>query len=144
MKYVQLLESLPPNELILKFTMTAPKHVQEGMKSTIIGFLGSLPNYALDASLFTTSSKVASLLYQMQITGYMFKNAENRMTMSKALKGKVFFTIFVIQQMFDQFRMKGYPVCHLLVKYVLTTRCWLLLMLISMQISQSNPQVENR
>jgi hypothetical protein len=41
-------------------------------------FIGSLPTYALDAVLITTNSKLANLLYQMQITGYMFKNAEYR------------------------------------------------------------------
>jgi hypothetical protein len=49
--------------------------------------LGSLPNYALDAVMMTTSTKLANLFYQMQITGYMFKNAEYRMSLTKSLKG---------------------------------------------------------
>ena len=52
-----------------------------------MNILGSLPNYALDASLITTNTKLANLLYQMQITGYMFKNAEYQMSMTKLLKG---------------------------------------------------------
>jgi len=30
-----------------------------------------MPNYALDAALITTNAKLANLLYQMQITGYL-------------------------------------------------------------------------
>ena len=49
--------------------------------------LGNIPNYALDATMLTTNTRMASLLYQMQITGYMFKNAEYQMSMTKMLKG---------------------------------------------------------
>ena len=70
-----------------KFTRTAPLSVQEGVKSTIANLLGSLPQYALDAALVTTSSKLANLMFQMQMTGYMFKNAEYRMSFTKSLKG---------------------------------------------------------
>jgi hypothetical protein len=62
-------EKLTPNELLDKFAETAPRNVQEATKSTVVSILGSLPNYALDAALITTSSKLASLLYQMQLTG---------------------------------------------------------------------------
>lgn len=54
-----------------------------------MNFLGSLPNYALDAALVTTSVRLANLLYQMQITGYMLKNAEYVMSLTKSLKGIV-------------------------------------------------------
>lgn len=46
-----------------------------------------MPNYVLDAAMVTTSSKLANLLYQMQMTGYMFKNAEYRMSLTRSLKG---------------------------------------------------------
>lgn len=71
----------------MKFAKSAPSNVQEATKSTIMNLLGSLPNYALDAALVTTNLKLANLLYQMQITGYMFKNAEYRMSLTKSLKG---------------------------------------------------------
>jgi hypothetical protein len=87
MRYFQIVEKLSPNELLKKFAETAPKNVQEAAKSTIVTVLGTLPNYALDAAMITTSSKLANLLYQMQLTGYMFKNAEYRMSFTKSLKG---------------------------------------------------------
>ena len=74
-RYFELVEKLSPNELLQKFAETAPRNVQEATKSTIVSMLGSLPNYALDAAMITTSSKLANLLYQMQLTGYMFKSA---------------------------------------------------------------------
>jgi hypothetical protein len=86
-RYYKFVDGLAPNELLKKFAKSAPANVQEATKSTIMNLLGSLPNYALDAALVTTNLKLANLLYQMQITGYMFKNAEYRMSMTKLLKG---------------------------------------------------------
>lgn len=88
-KYFKMVESLAPNDMLLKFAKTAPKAVQEAAKSTIMNLLGNLPNYALDAAMITTNTKLANLLYQMQMTGYMFKNAEYRMSLTRMLKGKV-------------------------------------------------------
>jgi hypothetical protein len=90
-KYFKMIESLEPNDMLTKFAKSAPKHVQEAAKGTILNMLGNLPNYALDAALITTNTKLANLLYQMQMTGYMFKNAEYRMSLTKMLKGKHLF-----------------------------------------------------
>jgi hypothetical protein len=87
MRYFQIVEKLAPNDMIQRFATNAPKNVQEAAKSTVMSILGSLPNYALDASMITTSTKLANLLYQMQMTGYMFKNAEYRMSLTRSLKG---------------------------------------------------------
>ena len=89
-KYYKIIDSLSPNEMLLRFAKSAPPHVQSAAKSTIMNIFGSLPNYALDASLVTTNTKLANLLYQMQITGYMFKNAEYRMSLTKSLKGTTY------------------------------------------------------
>ena len=86
-RYFEIVEKIAPNDMIQKFLQTAPKNVQEAAKSTVMTILGSLPNYALDAALITTSTKLANLLYQMQMTGYMFKNAEYRMTLTRSLRG---------------------------------------------------------
>jgi hypothetical protein len=86
-RYFQIVDKLAPNEMLRKFTMSAPQNVQEAAKSTIMSILGNLPNYALDAALITTSSKLANLIYQMQMTGYMLKNAEYRMSLTRSLKG---------------------------------------------------------
>jgi hypothetical protein len=87
LRYCQSLENIPPQEIIVKFAQSAPLNVQEATKSTIVNLIGNFPNYSLDAALVTTSVKLASLLYQMQITGYLFKSAEYVMSTTKTLKG---------------------------------------------------------
>lgn len=89
------MQGLSPNDMLMKFAQSAPQNVQEAAKSTVMNILGTLPNYALDAALITTNTKLANLLYQMQITGYMFKNAEYRMSFTRSLKG--WFQAFVPQ-----------------------------------------------
>jgi len=86
-RYFKMVDKLQPNEMLQRFAQTAPKNVQEAAKSTIVNILGSLPNYALDASLVTTNTKLANLMFQMEVTGYMLKNAEYRMSLTSALKG---------------------------------------------------------
>lgn len=86
-KYFTIVDNIVPHEMMRRFTSSAPRNVQEAAKSTIMNLLGTMPNYALDASLITTNKKLANLLYQMQITGYMFKNAEYQMSFTKLLKG---------------------------------------------------------
>eukprot|EP01041_Mallomonas_annulata_P009989 gene9989-20776_t len=85
-RYFQQVSDLTPNDMLQRFSQNAPRHVQEAVKSTIMSILGNLPSYALDASLITTNSKLANLMFQMQITGYMFKNAEYRMSLTRSLK----------------------------------------------------------
>jgi len=86
-KYFQKVESLQPNDMLQKFAKSAPLNVQEAAKGTIAGIFGSLPDYALDASLVTTNARLANLLFQMQVSGYILKNAEYRMTLTRSLKG---------------------------------------------------------
>lgn len=87
LRYFKIVEDLAPNEMLSKFAVQAPANVQEAAKSTVMSILGQLPNYALDASLITTSTKLANLIYQMQMTGYMLKNGEYRISMTRQLKG---------------------------------------------------------
>lgn len=86
-RYFNIVEKISPNDMIQKFAATAPANVQAACKSTVVNILGSLPNYALDAALITSSTKLSNLLHQMQITGYMFKNAEYQMSFIRSLKG---------------------------------------------------------
>ena len=86
-RYFNIVEKIAPNDMIQKFAATAPANVQAACKSTVVNILGSLPTYALDAALITSSTKLSNLLHQMQITGYMFKNAEYQMSFIRSLKG---------------------------------------------------------
>jgi hypothetical protein len=86
-RYYKLVADLSPNVVLQKFAASAAPNVQAAVKSTIVSILGSLPNYVLDTSLITTNTKLANLMFQMEVTGYMLKNAEYRMSLTRSLKG---------------------------------------------------------
>jgi hypothetical protein len=83
--YVKVVQDLTPSELIGRFTSTAHPRVQSAVKSTILGLIGNLPKMAFETKTVTTGERLASLMFQLQMTGYMFKNAEYRLTMANAL-----------------------------------------------------------
>ena len=84
--YVKWLESLTPGEMVGQFMATAPPRVQSAVKNTVIGLLGSLrASNAFDASIVTTQRALASLMFQLEMTGYMFRNAEYRLALQKTL-----------------------------------------------------------
>jgi hypothetical protein len=82
-QYFNIIENIKPHVLLTKFAQSAPANVQNAAKTTIMNLLGAIPNYAMEASMVTTNTRMANLLYQMQITGYMFKNAEYQLSMTK-------------------------------------------------------------
>ncbi|KAL3922902.1 MAG: hypothetical protein SGARI_006346 [Bacillariaceae sp.] len=82
---MQVVSKISPSEVISKFTATAAPQVQEAVRTTILGLIGSLPKLAFETTSITTGQRLASLMFQLQMTGYMFKNAEYRMSMSQSL-----------------------------------------------------------
>ena len=83
--YMQVVSKLSPSELISKFTATANPRVQGAVRNTILGLIGSLPKMAFDTTTITTGQRLASLMFQLQMTGYMFKNADYRLSLSQSL-----------------------------------------------------------
>jgi hypothetical protein len=83
--YMQVVSKLSPSELISKFTASSSPRVQEAVRATILGLIGSLPKMAFDTTTITTGQRLASLMFQLQMTGYMFKNAEYRSSLSQSL-----------------------------------------------------------
>jgi len=75
--YMNVVSKLSPSELISKFTATAHPRVQNAVRSTILGLIGGLPKLAFDTTTITTGQKLASLMFQLQMTGYMFKVCVN-------------------------------------------------------------------
>lgn len=71
--YMAVVSKLSPSDLISKFTATAHPRVQNAIRSTILGLIGGLPKMAFDTTTITTGQKLASLMFQLQMTGYMFK-----------------------------------------------------------------------
>lgn len=83
--YMAVVSSLSPSEMISKFTSTAHPRVQNAVRSTILGLIGGLPKLAFDTNVITTGQRLASLMFQLQMTGYMFKNAEYRLSLQQSL-----------------------------------------------------------
>ena len=83
--YLRVVANLSPSDLISKFTATADPRVQQAVRATILGLIGSLPKMAFDTTTITTGQRLASLMFQLQMSGYMFKNAEYRMSLSQSL-----------------------------------------------------------
>ena len=83
--YMQVVSKLSPSDLISKFTATTSPRVQEAVRATILGLIGSLPKMAFETTTITTGQRLASLMFQLQMTGYMFKNAEYRLSLSQSL-----------------------------------------------------------
>jgi len=83
--YTQVVSKISPSDLIAKFTAESDPRVQEAVRTTILGLIGSLPKLAFETTSVTTGQRLASLMFQLQMTGYMFKNAEYRLSMSQSL-----------------------------------------------------------
>ena len=83
--YLNVVAKLSPSDLISKFTSTAHPRVQDAVRNTILGLIGSLPKMAFETTTITTGERLASLMFQLQMTGYLFKNAEYRLSLSQSL-----------------------------------------------------------
>lgn len=85
--YLQVVSKLSPSDLISKFTSTAHPRVQDAVRSTVLGLIGTLPKMAFETTTITTGERLASLMFQLQLTGYMLKNADYRLSLSQSLGG---------------------------------------------------------
>lgn len=84
--YLNVVSRLTPSDLISRFTETASPRVQDAVRTTILGLIGGLPQMAFETKTIATGERLASLMFQLQMTGYMFKNAEYRMSLSQSLE----------------------------------------------------------
>ena len=83
--YVLAMQNIPAPELIKGFAETAPT-MQAGWP-TVVSLLGNLPPHLYDVNVMSTGQNVASLMYSMQMTGYMCRNAEYRRSLLETLEG---------------------------------------------------------
>jgi len=83
--YLSIVSNLPPSDLISTFTSTASPRVQDAVRTTVLGLIGGLPSQKFETKTVATGERLASLMFQLQMTGYMFKNAEYRLSLSSSL-----------------------------------------------------------
>jgi len=84
-RYVKEMSELEVMELVQEFAATAPKPVQFAVTATVASLLGKLPDQVMEQEITTTGKALGSLLFNMQMTGYMFRNAEYRRSLSESL-----------------------------------------------------------
>mmetsp|Transcript_41893 Transcript_41893/g.131332 ORF Transcript_41893/g.131332 Transcript_41893/m.131332 type:complete len:225 (-) Transcript_41893:576-1250(-) len=84
--YFDVVMNVAPNEMIRRFMSTSSPQAQASVRTTILGLLGSMPQFAVDTAVMTTGGRLAACMFQLQMTGYMFKNAEYRISLTKSLE----------------------------------------------------------
>ena len=86
-QYYKTVSDIELPELLKEFAQTAPKEVQVAVKATVAALLGNLPPAVGDSAIQTTGKSLASLMFNMQMTGYLFRNAQYRKSVAAALAG---------------------------------------------------------
>jgi len=74
-----------PGDVMREFFSTASPQVTEAMQDAVMSLLGSLPPLQFDTSMTTTGDRLAALMLQLQMTGYMLRNAEYVFTLRRLL-----------------------------------------------------------
>lgn len=86
----RLMSNQSPNQAIRDFVSTANPQVVQAMSGAVSSLLGGLSNplSGVDTIVKATGDKVASLCFQLQMTGYLFRNAEYVMALKDLMKLK--------------------------------------------------------
>lgn len=74
----RIMTSDSPNQAISSFVKSANPEVLQSMMTAVSGLLGGLANpmMGIDTVITANGEKIANLCFQLQMTGYMFRNAE--------------------------------------------------------------------
>ena len=87
-KLFELSTRQSPSTMMREFFATASPEVSQSMQDAVTTLLGALPPFEFDAQVTTTGDKLAALMLQLQMTGYMLRNAEYVMTIRRILRLK--------------------------------------------------------
>eukprot|EP00967_Tisochrysis_lutea_P102620 scaffold154615_cov34-Tisochrysis_lutea.AAC.4 len=74
--YFEIATEKSPQLLLREFFMTTEPRVQQAMQDAVVSLLGTLPPLQFDSRVSTTGDKLVALMLQLQMTGYMLRNAE--------------------------------------------------------------------
>jgi len=86
-RFYKAIKAIAPPELVSEFAKSAPKDVQIALRATVAQLLGNMPAQVMDSKVTTSGKNLGSLMFSMQMTGYMFRNAEYRRSLSASLQG---------------------------------------------------------
>ena len=83
--FYKAIKAIPVQDLVSEFADSAPPDVQQAVRFTIAKLLGNMPSEVAAITRVTSDRNIASLMFSMQMTGYMFRNAEYRRSLSESL-----------------------------------------------------------
>ena len=83
--FYKAVKAIPVQELVSEFADKAPPDVQQAVRFTIAKLLGNMPSEVAAITRVTSDRNIASLMFSMQMTGYMCRNAEYRRSLSESL-----------------------------------------------------------
>ena len=102
------LNTIPPSKLINEFITSAQPLVVNAMNDAVNSLTGSLNSPAVGMSTIATiqGAKIAGLCFRMQVTGYMFRNAEYVLALKELLKISAH-TVEEYREAFDRIDVDG-------------------------------------
>ena len=86
--FYKAIKAIPVQDLVSEFADSAPPDVQQAVRFTIAKLLGNMPSEVAAITRVTSDRNIASLMFSMQMTGYMFRNAEYRRSLSESLSAE--------------------------------------------------------
>jgi Protein of unknown function (DUF760)/EF-hand domain pair len=82
----RILTSESPNQTISSFLKVANPQVVRAMSGAVASLLGSLSRPGIETIVKATGEKIGNLCFQLQMTGYMFRNAEYIISLKKLMQ----------------------------------------------------------
>jgi hypothetical protein len=98
-----------PNQLIGKFVQSANPQTVQAMSGAVSSLLGGLSNPAsgIETVVKASGEKIGSLCFQLQMTGYMFRNAEYVLALKDVLNLEGKATLQDYKDAFDRLDKDG-------------------------------------
>jgi hypothetical protein len=105
----RLMSSQSPNQAIGSFVNTANPQVVQAMSGAVSSLLGGLSNPQMGHEVIVKASgdKIANLCLQLQMTGYMFRNAEYVMALKEIMDLRGSATLQDYKDAFDRLDSDG-------------------------------------
>eukprot|EP00536_Pseudo-nitzschia_multiseries_P010714 jgi/Psemu1/243150/estExt_Genewise1.C_3360041 len=86
----RMMSAPSPNQIIGRFVASANPQVVQAMSGAVTSLLGGLsnPSMGVEVQVKASGEKIGSLCFQLQMTGYMFRNAEYVLALKQLMKLK--------------------------------------------------------
>jgi hypothetical protein len=98
----RILTAESPNQTISSFLKAANPQVVRAMSGAVASLLGSLSRPGIETIVKATGEKIGNLCFQLQMTGYMFRNAEYIISLKKLMQLGNGATIEDYRKVFDR------------------------------------------